>query len=103
MSEAEAKAPLPRSFPPTPPLPAQLPSLNKTIPASTRDRLMTSAGSLNRLSLPPRARSQESLLVMDSDFPRSTFVWVGTGCGGIPSPPGCPSTPVGMWVLLPRD
>lgn len=96
--EAEAKALLQQSiffFP----LPTHLPSLNKTSPASTRDRLITSTGSLNRLSLPPRARSQESLPAMDSDFPWNTLGWVGTGCGGIPSLPGHPGTPVGMWLL----
>ena len=35
---------------------------------------------------------------MDSDFHQSTLGWEGTGCGGIPSPPGRPGTPMGMWV-----
>lgn len=37
--------------------------------------------------------------MVESDFPRSTLGWVGTGCGGIPSPSGCPGTPMGMWLL----
>lgn len=36
---------------------------------------------------------------MDSDFPRSMLGWVGIGYGGIPSLPGRPSTPAGMWLL----
>lgn len=87
--EAEPKAPMQESI--FLPLPAQLPSLNKTSPASTRDRLITSAGSLNRLSLPPRARSQESLPAVHLDFPQNVWGWVGTASWEHPSPPGCPA------------
>lgn len=94
--EAEPRAPMQQSI--FLPLPAQLPSLNKTSPASTRDRLITSAGSLNRLSLPPRAPSQESLPAVDSGFPQN--MWGGWALAvGASQPTQVCSTPAGMGLL----